>query len=385
MKTKVKVVVVTSLSFTGTTWINTVLGCHDRAFALGPADRMWNMANTGEGYDKACLIHGATCSFWPKFLENYKQNENFFSQLASASGRDVIITNNPLASVASKELSNPDINVSNINLIRDGRAILASYMRKFPSTSALDALTDFLYPSFRNFYFDQDNPDRLCLRYEDILAQKEEALKTIGEFVGLDYDPSALKFWTFDHHIAAGNQGLIGLIKFGQGLPVANFQSREFYEEQFNKTEATNDASFQDERWMEELTSRELFIFDLFCGPDNKRFGYERDRFTLPEISQYSGELLDAIEAKTIKDEYVELIKSRLNTVDIASPSVESAYIAMPEGAASSLKQQCNKQYLMTHGLRLMPRHLRRLAKYATYATLTIMSFMLLTVLIYVI
>jgi hypothetical protein len=51
------------------------------------------------------------------------------------------------------------------------------------------------------------------------------------------------------------------------------------------------DAPFEDNRWTEELTALDRFVFDLFCGLDNARFGYERDRFTVTEMAAFWSEL----------------------------------------------------------------------------------------------
>ena len=81
----VRVVVINSLSYSGTTWLNAVLGSHRDAFALGPAHRVWEMRH--KGWEEACLIHGKSCPFWPKFHLEYDERDNFFTQLAKASGK----------------------------------------------------------------------------------------------------------------------------------------------------------------------------------------------------------------------------------------------------------------------------------------------------------
>ena len=66
----VTVAVIRSLSFTGTTWLNTVLGGHENALVLGPADRLWRFVN-GEETGDLCRVHGGSCDFWPGFLARY--------------------------------------------------------------------------------------------------------------------------------------------------------------------------------------------------------------------------------------------------------------------------------------------------------------------------
>ena len=182
MNKLIKVVVINSISYTGTTWINAVLGCHKRAFAVGPPDnRVWN--KRFENWDNACRLHGDKCSFWPAFHKKYDPDKNFYIQLADASGKDFIIINNPATLGAAIDLEHKDIELKRINVIRDGRAILASHMRKYPENSVIESISEFLNPAFREFPYDPDNTEVLSIRYEDMKENQLKYLQKIGDFV----------------------------------------------------------------------------------------------------------------------------------------------------------------------------------------------------------
>ncbi len=289
MSQPVTVVVIYSLSYTGTTWLNFVLGSHPDAFALGPCDRPLGLAR--DNAPQACRVHGASCPFWPRFYESWAEEENFFLHLARLSGKRVIVTNNPLPQGGGKALEHPDVVVKPIYLVRDGRAVADSYASKFPNLSFLEVCRDWLAPSFHQFQWDLDDPDRLCLRYEDVLADQRGMLQRVGRFVGLDYHPRALRFWEHDHHPAAGNQGPIFMIKQFQGIPVSGHsRDRAFYEEQYRKLLENPDHQFEADRWHERRSTRELFLFDMICGKRNGELGYGRDRFTADEWLTFSAE-----------------------------------------------------------------------------------------------
>jgi hypothetical protein len=294
MAETITVVVIRSLSYTGTTWLSLVLGSHPRAFALGPPDQAWNQRH--EGWPDRCRVHGTECELWPRFHQTYDPNRNFYVQLAEVSGRSVIVTNNPLPDGAGSDLEHKDLDVRNIHVIRDGRAVAASYHRKHPDTSFYDVMHKWLRPSFTAFPFDPHDPDRLCLRYEDVLADQRGHLQRFSDFVGLDYGEEALRFWEHDHHPSSGNAGTVMMVRLAQGLPVPGNVQGGFYEDQLRRLIEDPTLSFEDERWREELTTRERFVFDYFCGADNERHGYERDRFTTDEMQQLSGELGLALE-----------------------------------------------------------------------------------------
>jgi hypothetical protein len=318
----VTVIVVHSLSYTGTTWLNAVLGSHPRAFALGPPKRAYD--SRGRGWNDACLIHAGACPFWPRFHQRYDSKRNFFLQLAEASARDVIVINNPTADVVASELRHPDILVKPVNLIRDGRAIAASYLRH-NGGSFFDAVTQFLYPAFHVFYFDPANTDTLCLRYEDVNREKRKALEALGAFIGLEYSPSALQFWRHEHHLTSGNHALVALITMGQGKPVLHLKEREFYEAEFQRMQQGEDAPFEDERWTDELTALDRFVFDLFCGVTNERFGYTRDRFTLSEIASFARELREAARAGAISRALLSAAVQEISDAERMAAGLEPA------------------------------------------------------------
>lgn len=295
MDTPVTVVVIQSLSYTGTTWLNYVLGSHPDIFGLGPADRPFALSRAEAG--TACRVHGEACPFWPRFYETWDEGKNFFVHLAETSGKRIIVTNNPLPTGAGTALAHPRLDVRPIRFVRDGRAVAESFARKHPQQAFFDVVRDWLAPSFNNFAFDDADPDTLCLRYEDVLADQNGMLGRVGKFVGVSYDESALRFWEHEHHPAAGNAGPINMLRIHQGasLPPTG-QTREFYQEQYDKTLADANHTFESDGWKTRLSARERFIFDMVCGEKNAELGYERDRFTIAQMRQFAAEFDVALE-----------------------------------------------------------------------------------------
>ncbi len=338
----VKVVVVKSISFTGTTWLNAVMGSHEQCFLLGPADRVWQARKTGLA--DACRIHDENCSFWPKFFKGYNAARNFFIQLAEHSAKPIIVTNNLIPNGAETELAHPDIEVRYIQLIRDPRAIWASYMRKNSETDPLESMVNWLYPAIRNFKFNEDDPDRLSLRYEDALADQLKIFQRIGKFIGIDYDARSLRFWDWDHHIVVGNIGTTSLIKMGQGIPLQNFSERAFYEAQFEAMKSKGQPCFTDERWKTELTRRNLFLYELICGEHHERFGYVRDGFTLKEFILYSKELLRAYKETPGERALLSKPLLALDKLRIAMPAMHLVLRSRFDKKQSKLKKKFNKK-----------------------------------------
>ena len=290
------VVNITSMSYTGTTWINMLLGCHREAFALGPPERVISMYE--QGWEGACMIHGSECSFWPEFHETYDPNENFYVQLAAASGRRFIVINNPImANKAGKDLQHPDVLVKNMLVVRDGRAVCRSYRRNNPGKDFYDAVQWFARFGPR-FEFDDQDPDVLCVRYEDVAGDQLSAMERLGDFIGLTYPLNFYRFWEFDHHPTAGNAAPYGMILWHQQGRKWGDPRREFYQKEFERLEKEPRKAIFDEGWRTDLSRRELFLFDYYCGETNERWGYERSTFTTSEFEQFRAEIAEAGEGE---------------------------------------------------------------------------------------
>jgi len=286
----VVVVVIRSLSYTGTTWINTLLGCHRQAFALGPPDRI--IAMSEEGWQDACRVHGRQCTFWPAFQASYDPSENFYLQLARAAGRRFIIINNPLADTkASRDLKHPDIVLKHVAVVRDGRAACRSFVRNTPGTDFHHAVTRWFQAAAERFAFDPQDPDVLCVRYEDVVGDQFAAIRKFGEHVGLRYPDNFHRFWEFDHHLTSGSASMTGMIRRFQLGKEFKGARHDFYEGEYARLREQPEKPVFDERWKEELGRRELFLFDYCCGVINEAWGYPRDRFSAAEFAEFTAEI----------------------------------------------------------------------------------------------
>ena len=286
----VHIVNVVSPSYTGTTWLNLVLGSHSRAFALGPPERVW--ASRGSDWKDACRVHAEACPFWPEFARHYDADRNFYLQLAERTGRDVFVINNPSEAHRRAELGHPDVVVHEIRLIRDGRALAASFARHHEA-DFLDAVRRFAKPVLESFEVDFQRVDVPTLRYEEVMADPEGALRTISNAVGVEWSAESLEYFGFEHHITSGNHATIAGVRQLQDAGEAHFRDTSFYEEQVDRMRTSGARAFKDESWQREMGLRERFFFDALCGEDNRRWGYPGDRFTSQEMREFSEELAE--------------------------------------------------------------------------------------------
>lgn len=266
----VTVICLRSISYTGTTWINTVLASHSDAVLVGPPERFLDLWQSDPG--RLCLLHGSDCDLWPAFAARFDPAENFFVQLAGYTGKRWIVINNPSPARLGAHLDDPRVRSREIRVVRDGRAVVASYMRKFrvPATAAID----WFEPAARAMPWRTGDPDALDLRYEDMLRQPVAELDRVGEFVGVRYSEASLRYGEWPHHPISGNQGMYSLLKLHQGLPTQAFAGADFYAAQYAEGRDGIRLPMLDMRWQSELSAEDLAVFERRCGRRNRSWGY---------------------------------------------------------------------------------------------------------------
>jgi len=289
----VTIVDIRSLSYTGTTWINLLLGCHERGFALGPPDRVLRLledaGHRSAQAESACRVHAGACAFWPRFFADYDRAGNFFVQLAAVADKDFIVINNPEgAGPAARHLADPRLATRRLHVVRDGRAVCNSYRGYYPDKSFREVVEEWFHPSASVFPFTADDRETLNVRYEDVVADQRGFLAGAEKLLGVSYPENVTRFWEFDHHATAGNAGTIGILKHYLGQPFRK-RDRAFQEERYEQLLADPERPVMDTRWEQALARDERMLFDQVCGAYNEAWGYARDRFEPAELAERSG------------------------------------------------------------------------------------------------
>lgn len=150
--------------------------------------------------------------FQTQYFENYLQGKyNFFKAIKEESGKDIVvdISKNPLrAYVLSKH---PDIDLRIIHLVRDGRGVSYSIMKKSnrkqkPFWRA--ALYWVVINRISNFICKKTKNSGL-IRYEDLITQPNETLNEISNIIDVNLqtvmEKAELNLAQDESHIMAGN------------------------------------------------------------------------------------------------------------------------------------------------------------------------------------
>lgn len=136
-----------------------------------------------------------------------------------------------------------------IHLVRDGRAVVASGLRKGIFENIREPASKWKKTNFNIEAVCKSIPGKrkMLVRYEDLCDEPKNVLKQICGFLKIDYEIKMNKLNKIDAHDVPGNSMLFK------------------YE---------NRAIKKDEKWKKELTDKELKTFDRIAGNFNRKYGY---------------------------------------------------------------------------------------------------------------
>lgn len=135
-----------------------------------------------------------------------------------------------------------------IYMVRDGRAVAASWMRRL-GMSMEEGANEWLIDVQRSTWSLRWIPSRKVkyVHYEPLCRETEPTIRNVCEFLEVPFDKEMLLLKKTEAHIIGGNP-----MRF-----------------------RTEETSIQlDERWRDQLTQEDLLVFDRVAGKWNRRFGY---------------------------------------------------------------------------------------------------------------
>ncbi len=181
------------------------------------------------------------------FADWTQRNQYLFSCIAEKSGANILIDSSKHWQRLSLLNKSGCFNIKVIHLIRDGRAVVNSYIRKFGSFDiALRRwVSRTIAPSYLRRSFKQS--DWLQLHYEELASQPEITLRKLCDFLNVDYE---LQMLHYRQHLNIGLRGNRGV------------------------KESQDEKIILDEKWKRELSRLNLIRFALFGGWLNTYYGY---------------------------------------------------------------------------------------------------------------
>lgn len=280
---KITVVNIVAVSYSGSTWVNLMLGAHPDAFSIGEID--WIAKNNAA----MCVLHGETCPIWSQF--DLKSDENPFIQISNITGKKLLIVNN---TKRFREAQNdPRIEAKYLWVVRDGRAVVASAMRKQPTKGILWGVQFWKKQFSRSEKLISKQPtgQAMILNYEACVANPAKLMGEVCNFLDIDFHPQMLDYYDTERHFIGGNPGIMSVVAIEREKGELHVLSPETGRVSFDVTKdnmharstvdlshykKTDPKHFVDERWKSELSNFQLRVFGLLAGRLNRKYGYPR-------------------------------------------------------------------------------------------------------------
>ncbi|MET0218857.1 MAG: sulfotransferase [Burkholderiales bacterium] len=181
------------------------------------------------------------------YRDGLQRTAELYEDVARITGKRLLVNSSKNYLLAVDQYLTITSRVKIVNLVRDGRAVYASFLRHGfnpeRSVKAWQCHYERAGPLFRRFV----HPDAILdVRYEDLATDPERTLRKITDFLAVPFEEQMLSFGQRVHHNINGND-----IRFKRQHHIK-----------------------LDERWRRELTPTALEFFIRRAGQTNEVLGY---------------------------------------------------------------------------------------------------------------
>lgn len=292
------------IGHSGSTLLDLILSSHPRAFSLG---EFWYFPEKLKDPSGICSLCGTKCPFWYKqasleLIQKYfrwgdGKNRKLFSlytylgsfrcniykHLFDWTDADLLVDSSKKIPWIRRQLRPfwywRNMKPFLIYVCRDGRAVVNSYLRKYPSDSMAVAARNWAKKVLMMERYFESFPEesRIKISYEKLVTNPEDVIRHLCQSLNLSYHPEMLKYWKHEHHPVNGNAGTYSLVLKYQNKkgeqPTERTQKSIGLEPSFYER-----LGFQirlDLRWQHELSRDQLEIFESIAGKVNQAYIYD--------------------------------------------------------------------------------------------------------------
>ena len=300
-----KVIFIMSSGHSGSSLLSVILGSHLDCFSAGelqglpigyrnqtPIDCVnmtsdfWENTFGQEGLQQLANVLGNTrlnkyvpLKIEKKIREFFKRDQIFnpYSFMFTKLNNKSIIIDSSKAyawikkRIMAEEFISGIVEAYLIYLVRDGRAVVNSFLRKYSHWDMSKVVREWVEKTkLRNDFFLQFNPEKkIEIAYEQLASNPHETVEKICNFVGIDFVPSMIEYWKYDHHDVSGNSGTYSLIRRYKEQEIENEARQKIHGDYYKNMDLTIKL---DLRWQKELSPEKLEIFERIAGEFNKPF-----------------------------------------------------------------------------------------------------------------
>jgi hypothetical protein len=262
-------VMITGAGHSGSTLLGMVLAGLPDAVYVGEGAKARFLHDPKKPLRKrACKMCGPDCAFWGDF--HWDGQAPLYPRIAAHARASIVIDSTKKAdwiTARAAEARGAGAQVRLIFLMRDGRAVINSRLRKYPDRDPAAQIEDWLAQmAAAEALTDTFGDQAMRLRYEDLATEPERVTRALAAFIGAAWTPDMVDFESRRYHLLGGNSGTQYLAARDQGIqgPAAslNARSRAYY--------AGHGQGIRlDLRWRTELAAEHAALFEHMAGAVN--------------------------------------------------------------------------------------------------------------------
>jgi hypothetical protein len=250
----------------GSTLLGGLLGNISSAFYMGEAKKIINIHDLQKPLRKrVCKICGENCPVWKDFV--FRGHDHLFPDvLEHVKAKWLIDSTKNIQWLRDSydHCINAKLKVKLIFLLRDGRGVINSRIRKYPERDPATQIQDWWNQmvSSENYYAQFKGP-KIRVHYEALASHPEKAVREICQAFELPYQPDILQFGKKEMHPFGGNNGTQYL--FGASGIQLHDRVKSYYEKHPKKIQP-------DHRWKKELKKEHLELFASIIQDQNEKY-----------------------------------------------------------------------------------------------------------------
>jgi hypothetical protein len=258
----------------GSTLLGLVLGAHPCVFYAGEANKSLGLGDPAVKLRKrTCKVCGEGCVVWSKVRAG---QDDLHEALAEITTRPIVIDSTK--SLAWLEAQSARLSAKKVALVlfflgRDGRAVLASSLRKRPETSARAHAAAWVDQIAATEAFAARFPGTVVrVRYELLATRTDETIAGCCAALGIAPSDAMRAPWASEQHPLGGNAGTQSLLEGARTRVGAEHgisgDKRAYYEQHPR-------SIVLDQRWRRELSAEALAEFEAVAGETNRAYAWD--------------------------------------------------------------------------------------------------------------
>jgi len=224
----ITVVFILSNNYSGSTWLNLVLGSCSKSYNLGEYHRPWSMPGhvacrlcEADGRQQCTILHG---------IEAVALKDAFHFA-AARTNRYILIDCSKFIGWSMEFLGRADIDVRLVHLVRHPCGYAESRWRRAAhlGLDQIFAEWESTNRQIGDFVANSGVPHTLVC-YDDLADSPDEHFPDLCRFIGMPWERAALNYWNFPHHGLGGN-GAASLYLRGRKVEKFVTGDDRFYED----------------------------------------------------------------------------------------------------------------------------------------------------------